>query len=113
MALDRQREIGARHAGAVVADADQPAAAAIGEDLDAGRAGVERVLDQLLHHARRALDHLAGGDAVDDGFGELADGHAGPDSDVERIYALDGAAASGAGVLPPLSRRRMRFARRA
>ena len=39
------------------------------------RAGVERVLDQFLHHARRALDHLAGGDAVDDGFGQLADGH--------------------------------------
>ena len=40
-----------------------------------GRAGIERVLDQLLDHARRALDHLAGGDAVDDAFGELADGH--------------------------------------
>ena len=39
------------------------------------RAGVERVLDQFLDHARRPLDHLAGGDAVDDGLGELADGH--------------------------------------
>ena len=29
------------------------------------RAGVERVLDQLLDHAGRPLDHLAGGDAVD------------------------------------------------
>ena len=38
-------------------------------------AGIERVLDQLLHHARRTLDHLAGGDAVDHGFGELANGH--------------------------------------
>ena len=51
------------------------AAAAVGDDLDAARAGVERVLDQLLDDARRPLDHLAGGDAVDDGFGELADGH--------------------------------------
>ena len=40
------------------------------------RAGVERVLDQLLDDARRPLDHLAGGDAVDGGFGQLADGHA-------------------------------------
>ena len=39
------------------------------------RAGIERVLDQLLDHARRPLDHLARGDAVDDGFGKLADGH--------------------------------------
>ena len=29
-------------------------------------AGVERVLDQLLDHARRTLDHLAGGDAIND-----------------------------------------------
>ncbi len=75
VALDREREIVARHAGAVVGDADQAAAAAVGDDLDLGRAGIERVLDQLLDHARRPLDHLAGGDAVDGGFGELADGH--------------------------------------
>ena len=75
MALDRQREVVARHAGAVVGDPDQAAAAAVGDDLDPGRAGVERVLDQLLDHARRPLDHLAGGDAVDGGFAELADGH--------------------------------------
>ena len=75
VALDREREVVARHARAVVADADQPPAAAVGDDIDAGRAGVERVLDQLLDDARRPLDHLAGGDAVDDGFGELADGH--------------------------------------
>ena len=75
VALDREREIGAGHAGAVVADADQPAPAAVGEDLDARRAGVERVLDELLDHARGALDHLARGDAVDHAFGELADRH--------------------------------------
>ena len=34
-----------------------------------------RVLDQFLDDARRPFDHLAGGDAVDDLFGELADGH--------------------------------------
>ena len=71
----RELEIGARHALAVVGDADQPAAAAVGEHVDAARAGIERVLDQFLDHARRPLDHLAGGDAVDDGLGQLADGH--------------------------------------
>ncbi len=68
-------EIGARHAGAVIGDADQPPPAAIGQNVDAARAGIERVLDQFLHHARRPFDHLAGGDAVDGRFGKLADGH--------------------------------------
>ena len=45
-------------------------------------AGVERVLDQLLDHARRPLDHLAGGDAVDGLGAELADGHAGLPADI-------------------------------
>jgi hypothetical protein len=75
VAVDRKREVAARHAGAVVGDADEPAPAAVGHHLDAAGAGVERVLDQLLDHARRALDHLAGGDAIDDAFGQLADGH--------------------------------------
>ncbi len=75
VALDREREIVARHAGAIVGDANEPAAAAVGHDLDLARAGVQRILDQLLHDARRALDHFARGDAVDDAFGQLADGH--------------------------------------
>ena len=35
------------------------------DDLDLGCAGVERILDELLHDARRALDDLARRDAVD------------------------------------------------
>ena len=75
MAIDRQRQVGARHAAAIVGDANEPPAAALGRDLDPGGAGVERVLDQLLDRAGRPLDHLAGGDAVDQGFGKLADRH--------------------------------------
>ena len=75
MALDGEHQIGLAHALAVVGDADEAAAAAVGEHVDAARAGIERVLDQFLDHARRTLDHLAGGDAVDDGFRKLADGH--------------------------------------
>ena len=41
------------------------------------RAGIERILDELLDHAGRPLHHLAGGDAVDDALGQLADWHAG------------------------------------
>jgi len=42
---------------AVIADADEPAPSPVGHHLDAARTGVERILDQLLDHARRALDH--------------------------------------------------------
>ena len=73
--LDRELKIGARHALAVVGDADQPAAAAVGQHVDPARAGIERVFDQFLDDARRPLDHLAGGDAVDDSLGQLTDGH--------------------------------------
>src|ERR1700682_6015341 len=75
MAIHRQREIGMRHARAVVGDADPSPPAAVGENVDPAGAGVDGVLHQFLDHARRTLDHFAGGDAVDDPFGELADGH--------------------------------------
>src|SRR3954447_9800297 len=63
------------HAAAVIGDADAPPSATVGEDVDAAGGGVDGVLNQLLHHARGTLHHLAGGDAVDDLFWELADGH--------------------------------------
>ena len=75
MALDREFQVGARHAGAVVGHPDQPPTAAVGRDLDAPGARVQRVFGEFLDHARRALDHLARGDAVDERFGKLADGH--------------------------------------
>ena len=46
-------------------------------DVDAPRAGVERVLDQLLDRRSRPLDHFAGGDAVDQQRIETANGHEG------------------------------------
>ena len=77
MALDRQREIVGVHAGAVVGDADQRPPAGFDRHVDAPRAGVERVLDQLLDRRSRPLDHFAGGDAVDQQRIETADGHGG------------------------------------
>ena len=62
---------------AVVGHLDAVDAAGVERDGDAGGAGVERVLHQLLHRGRGALDHLAGGDAVDGVGREDADrGHA-------------------------------------
>ncbi len=78
MPLDREIEIGPAHAAAVVRDPDQAAAAAIGHDLDPAGAGVEGVFHKLLHGAGRPLHDLAGGDAVDQAFGELTNGHERP-----------------------------------
>ena len=63
--LEGQRHVLAGHALAVVADPDEGGAVAFHQDGDLGRASVERVVHQLLHHRRRPLHHLAGGDAVD------------------------------------------------
>jgi hypothetical protein len=48
MAFDRERKIGPAHALAIVGDADEAAAAAIGQHVDAARAGVEPVLNEFL-----------------------------------------------------------------
>ncbi len=69
MAFHTQFEIGTGHALAVVADTNQPPAAPVRQNIDAPRTRVERVLDQFLDDACRPLDHLAGGDTIDDGLG--------------------------------------------
>ncbi len=73
MAFDGQREVRRAHADAVILDQDAVHAAAFEQHGDAGGAGIERVLDDLLHRGGRAFDHLAGGDAVGGGLGEAAD----------------------------------------
>ena len=55
MALDREIEVGARHPGPIVGNANEPPPAAVGRDLDPGGAGIKRILDQFLDHARRAF----------------------------------------------------------
>ena len=70
MPRQRQSQVGRIDADAIVRDADQPAAAALEFNLDAPRARIQRVFDQLLDHGSRALDHLAGGDLVDQGIGQ-------------------------------------------
>ena len=75
MPLDRQGQFVAGKAGAVVGDEDPRQAALLDLHLDPGGAGVDGVLHQFLDRARRPFDHLAGGDAVDGGGGEAANGH--------------------------------------
>ena len=49
---------------------DQSAAAALQFNLDAPRARIQGIFDQLLDHGGRTLDHLAGGDLIDERIGE-------------------------------------------
>ena len=77
MALDAEREIRFVHAAPVVGDADEAPPARLDRDVDAPRAGVERVLDEFLDRRSRPLDHLARGDAVDEQRIEAANRHGG------------------------------------
>ena len=113
VALERQRQLLRRHAAAVVGDLDQRLAAGLQRHLDPAGAGVDRVLDQLLDHRGRSLDHLAGGDAVGHGLGQAADrGHrpvlAGGRSEVEARSLPEGPAAwsgsSRRGLIPSATR---------
>ncbi len=57
MPLHGEREIGSGHATAIVGDADPTPSAAIGEDVDPARAGIDGVLNQFLDDARGTLDY--------------------------------------------------------
>ncbi|EGX99919.1 hypothetical protein AZA_89905 [Nitrospirillum viridazoti Y2] len=77
MAFHRQRQLVGRHAAAVVHHLDQGLAAVTQGDVDAAGAGVQRVLHQLFHGGGGTFHHLAGGDAVDQGLRQKANGHGG------------------------------------
>ena len=67
------RQLVGRNAVAVVFHDDAAHAAAGKPHDDGGGARVDRVVDQLAHHRRRPLDHLAGGDLAHQLAGQLAD----------------------------------------
>ena len=51
-------------------DPHQVQSAALGRNVDPRRPGVDGVFHQLLDHARRPFDDLAGRDLVDEGLGK-------------------------------------------
>ena len=71
----REFEVFRPHAHAVIADPDQAAPTLLDQHIDAARAGINGVLDQLLHRRSRALDHLTGSDLVYEDGVETADWH--------------------------------------
>ena len=64
--FEGQQSVVAQHAASVVGDADQPPPAVFDLDANAGRARIERVLQQLFGDGRRPLDDLARRDLVCD-----------------------------------------------
>ena len=64
VALDRQPRILRPHPFPIVLDADLFLAAELDVDREAARAGIDRVLDELLDDGRGTLDHFAGRDLV-------------------------------------------------
>ncbi len=78
MAFERQRQFRLGETAAIVAHADQLESCAFDIDLDARGTRIERVLDQFLDHRRRPLDHLAGGDLIDERGRKNPDRHPGP-----------------------------------
>jgi len=70
-----QGQLPGRDADAVVAHPHQPGTAGLDLDLDAVGAGIQGVVQQFPDHGGRPLHHLAGGDLVDQGIGQDADGH--------------------------------------
>jgi hypothetical protein len=59
-----QRQVIGRNAAAIVAHPQQLDAALLHIDIDAFGTGVEAILQQLLDHRGRALDHFTGGNLV-------------------------------------------------
>ena len=70
MALESQHGIVAHHAAAVIGDLDQLLSACLDLNANARCARIQRVLQQLLHHRRRTLDHLAGSNLVGNSLGK-------------------------------------------
>jgi len=65
VALEREDRIARRHAAPVVGDPDERPAAGVALDRDRSRPGIEGVVQELLDHRCRTLDHLACGDLID------------------------------------------------
>src|SRR5262249_30754488 len=73
VAFEGEHGVVAHHAAAIVGEVDELAAAAFHLHAHAMRAGVERVLEQLLDDAGRPLHHFARGDLVGDVLAQYVD----------------------------------------
>jgi hypothetical protein len=73
MGRHREWEILGVDPRAIVDDTHEPHASLLERDGDTRRTGIEGVLEKFFDDARGPLDHLAGGDPVDDRHREGVD----------------------------------------
>jgi hypothetical protein len=74
MPCQRQADFARVDADPVVPNANQPAAASLEFHLNAPRARVQRIFDELFNHRRGTFDNLAGSDLINEGIGQKLDG---------------------------------------
>ena len=70
MTRERQSQFVTGYAGTIVADHNAPDAATVEPNFNAGRAGIDGVLQQLFQDGRGPLDNLAGGDLANERVGK-------------------------------------------
>ena len=73
MALQGEQGVIPAHAHAIIRHADQAAPARPDLHSNLLSAGIQRILNEFLHHTGGPLHHLAGGDLVGDLFGKKVD----------------------------------------
>ena len=73
----RQRQLVAIDADAVIGDPDQAYATLFDLDIDPAGTGIEAVFDQLLDYGGGSFDHLAGSDLADQKVRQEMDGRHG------------------------------------
>ncbi len=72
MAFEGEQRIVAKHAAAIVDDANQSPAARLDFHANNGGAGVERILEEFFDDGSGAFDYFSGGDFVGDLVGKNA-----------------------------------------
>ena len=70
MPVESHAGVDGRHAATVVHDLNQLLAAVPEIDLHAAGSGIDRILHHLLHHRRRTVHHLTGGNLVRNDLGQ-------------------------------------------
>ncbi len=70
MARKGQRQFILRNARAIVTDQDATDAATFKANFNAGRAGINGILQKFLEDGRRPLNNLAGGDLANERIGK-------------------------------------------
>ena len=79
MLLECEKRVFTLHTVTVIAHAYQRNPSFFDPNNNTAGSGIECILDQLLDHRGRALDHLTGGDLVSDDFWKETDEtHAAP-----------------------------------